>query len=250
MTFGLASFFKYYDLPLALKKVIPNTSMKLEDYTPSLEDLQKLYRLNDLPTKFLLSVMRDCPARVGDLVKIVLPQLPKNEFMIKSDKENVVGKCYFSDSTIELFNQMIKANLILPTTERGLSKMIEKACKIANLPMMNPHLFRKFFFSVGVNLNINEITLKVLMFKSVGKDVLTYILNKNELKESWNLIVNAMPLEPKNGNGRVKNIEESLDLVFKVLRRMVEKEMARDGNIVMHVKCPDDKTVLMEYLGE
>ena len=242
VTFGLASFFKYFELPLMLKRVIPNTSMKIEDYVPSLEDLQKAFRLGDLQTKVLLSLMRDSPCRVGDLVKKVIPQLPKKEFMIESEKENVVGKVYFSDSTIELFNQMVKAGLSLPTTERGIAKILEKACKVADLPSWNPHLLRKFFFSVGVNLNINEITLKVLMFKSVPKDVLTYVLNKENLKTSWQMIVNAIPLEKSSGNG-AERLDQLKDSMLSLEKENTNFK-TRIDNLQNHMMKLEDKVEL------
>jgi integrase len=242
VTFGLASFFKYFELPLQLKRVIPNTSMKIEDYAPNLEDLQKVFRLGDLQTKVLLSLMRDSPCRVGDLVKKVIPQLPKKEFMIESEKENVVGKVYFADSTIELFNQMAKTGLSLPTTERGIAKMLEKACKVADLPPLNPHLLRKFFFSIGVNLNINEITLKVLMFKSVPKDVLTYVLNKENLKTSWQMIVNAIPLEKTSGNG-AERLDQLKDSMLSLEKENTNFK-TRIDNLQNHMMKLEDKVEL------
>jgi len=80
---------------------------------------------------------------------------------------------------------------------------------------------------MGINLNINETIIKVLTFKSVSKDMLTYFLNRTELRESWQKIIHEIPLEKTNGNGRVTNIEETLDLVMKSLAKLLLPEIQR-----------------------
>lgn len=130
---AVRSFFSYFDLDLKLKGKIPDTKMRIERYTPTLEDLQKIYRLGDIQTKAVLSLMRDCPARIGDLVKRVIPRIKKKEFLIESEKETVVGKVYVSMETLQLFKQLEEAGVSLPKTKRGVGKLLEKACRIANL---------------------------------------------------------------------------------------------------------------------
>jgi len=246
--FGISSFFSYYDLDLKLKGKIPDTKIKIEKYQPTLEDFQKIYRLNDLQTKSLVSLMRDVPARVGDLVKRVIPRVPEKEFLIESEKEGVVGKCYISEETLELYKQMEKANLSLPTTKRGIAKLLERACNVADVPKFNPHLIRKYFFTVGINLNINRDILRVLMFKSVSKDVLTYLLNRTELKDAWKLVVNAIPLEPR-ANGRVTDVEEMTTLLARALIKLIERERGRPFGTMLGILAQGELTE-REYLEQ
>lgn len=213
--FGTAGFFSYYDLDLKLKGKIPDTKMKIETYQPNIEDIQRIFRLGDLQIKTLLGAMRDVPCRVGDLVKKVIPRLKEKEFLIESEKESIVGKCYLSPETSELYNQLEEAGLTLPTTKRGISKMLERACNVAGVIVWNPHILRKYFFTTASNLNINRDILRVLMFKSVSKDVLTYLLNREELRISWQQIVNAIPLE--NRNGKITNVEKELSELKQAL---------------------------------
>jgi integrase len=254
--FGISSFFSYYDLDLKLKGKIPDTKMKIEKYQPTLEDFQKIYRLGDLQTKTLISLMREVPARVGDLVKKVIPRVTEKEFLIESEKETIVGKVYISEQTLELYKQLQKANMSLPTTKRGIAKILEKASQIADVPKFNPHLIRKYFFTIGSNLNINRDILKVLMFKSVGKDILTYLLNRNELREAWSLVVNAIPLEQQRGNGRVNNLMDAMDLVLRVLRKMCIRELKAEGytegtlSILRDYSRYSYKEILEKYLEE
>jgi integrase len=138
---GAQSFFSYYDLPI--KTELPTT--KIEPYQPTLEDLQ---------IKILLNLMRDCPCRVNDLATKLIPQISdQKEFMIKSERESIIGKVYLSEEFLELYQQLKKANQNLPTTREGLAEILARASQIAEIPHLHPHLLRKFFFTIGVNLN-------------------------------------------------------------------------------------------------
>lgn len=205
--FGVSSLFRYYELPLTLKG-IPDIGMRLERYCPSLEDLQKLYHLNGIETKYLLSLMRDCPARVSDLVQII-PEMPSKEIEIRSKKENVEGKAFITDQSLELCQQMEQAGKTLPLTERGLGKLLEISCKNAGISKINPHLLRKYWFTIAANQGIGDLHLKILMFKNTDRRMRTYLLlNPTELRSSWEKVVNAIPLEQRNH--RVSNLEQQV----------------------------------------
>jgi integrase len=243
--FGISGFFSYYDLDLKLKGKIPDTKMKIESYQPKLEDIQKVFRLGDLEIKTTLSIMRDVPCRVGDLVKEVIPRIQQKEFLIESEKEEVVGKCYISDLTLELHSQLEKANLKLPNTKRGIAKLLERASNIAGIPKFNPHLVRKYFFTVGCNLNINRDVLKVLMFKSVSKDILTYLLNRTELKDTWQQIINQIPLEAKS-NGRINDIQKELE-ELRMVMRVIARYISPSG---ISEDMSEDMEILKKFLEE
>jgi hypothetical protein len=150
--------------------------------------------------------------------------MKESEFMIESEKANVVGKTYLSAETLELGSQLAKADLTLPTSKRGVAKMLERICKVAGLPAMNPHVMRKIFFTTACNLNINRDIIRVLMFKGLGKDILAYILNRGELRQAWEQITNAIPLEKKN-NGTVSL---NVDLIAKALARLITRELGKN----------------------
>lgn len=249
---GVQSFFSYFDLPLKLKGKIPDTRMKLERYQPTLEDFQKIYRLGDLQTKAVLSLMRDCPARVGDLVKKVIPRIKEKEFLIESEKETVVGKVYISEETLTLFKQLKEADLSLPRTKRGIGKLLEKASRIANIPKFNPQLMRKYFFTIATNLNLNRDIVRVLTFKSVSKDILTYWLNREDLRDFWKKVINAIPLESRP-NGRISSVEEMVALLSRVLIKLIEEERGRPFGTVLGILAKgelNEREYLEQYLKE
>jgi integrase len=217
--FGASSFFSYYDLELRLKNKIPDTQMKIDVNIPTLENLQNCFRLGDLQTKTVLGLMRDCPCRVGDLVKKVIPRMTEGTFLIESEKENVPGRVYISEMTLGLATQLQKSGLELPTTKRGIAKMLERICKIAGVPVFNPHIMRKIFFDTGCHLNVNRDILRILMFKTVNKDVLTYILSRDELREAWQQIVNSIPLEKVNGKANQLDVDTIAMALAKIIKR-------------------------------
>jgi len=216
---GLQSFFAYYDLPLKLKNKLPKMHMKIERYRPSLEDLQKLYRFSDLQTKAWLSLSRDVPGRMSDLLRITHEQIEQGEFMLLSGKENVIGKCYVTEATRELFKQCSASGIELPKTGRGINIMLERACKVAGISKINQHLLRKVWISKAIDLGLSEIVIKVLTFKSVDESMLTYWLNRTELRDHWKKVVGALPLEATRVYVRLPSIEEAVELVMEVQKQ-------------------------------
>jgi hypothetical protein len=216
--------------------------MKIETWRPSLADLQKLYVLNDLDVKAWLSLSRDVPARIGDLLKIsklLLENPNMNELIFKSQKENVIGKCYFSEQTKEFFSLKPK----IPSTNRGIDKMIKTACDRVQLPKINQHLLRKVWITTALNLGIPETVIKILSFKAVAKEDLTYYLDRENLRDYWQRVINAIPLEAKINN-KVGSLEETVNVIAKALARLIMKEL--DMKFLIPPK--DDLEIIRRFL--
>jgi hypothetical protein len=247
------SFFTYIDRPLKLKHKLPQIHAKIENWKPTLEDLQKIYALGGIEVKCWMSLSRDVPARMSDMLKITDEQIQSGEFQLLSQKEKVMGKAYTSQETRDLFNQLKEAKIVLPRTQRGVDKMMTKACLIAGtIKRLNQHLWRKLFISKAIDLGISEMIWKILTFKTVPATDATYFLNGSELKTYWEKIVTGIPLE-KKANGKIDNVQQGLDLVMKAIRKMVEREMGQKGyqiptqGIGLIVKKTDEE-ILREYL--
>lgn len=129
--------------------------------------------------------------------------------------------------------------------------MIERICKVSSLPVFNPHIMRKIFFTTASNLNINRDIVRVLLFKKTPKDILTYLLSRSELREAWQQIIDVMPLE-KKVNGKVSKLEEDVELITKVVVKAVRElrgnqYITPSRGIGLLVK-KTDKEILEEYL--
>ncbi|MCJ7770831.1 hypothetical protein MUP37_04545 [Candidatus Bathyarchaeota archaeon] len=237
----IMSFFTYMGTPLRLRRKIPRIHMKLEKWRPALENLQQVYKVGDISVKAWLCLSRDIPGRMSDMLTITNDQIQSGEWMIESKKENVVGKCYTSPETQELFRQLKKANIELPRTQRGIDLMMDKACRIAGLPQrLNQHLLRKVWITKAIDLGIQETIIKILSFKSVPEEMLTYFLGRSDLRDYWKRVTDSIPLEGKS-NGRLTSVEEELRTLKEALSS-VEKE-----NTISKVRIDNLQKKTMEY---
>jgi site-specific recombinase XerD len=223
------SFFTYIERPLKLKHKLPQIHIKIESWRPSLEDLQKIYGLGEISVKAWMSLSRDVPGRMGDMLSITPKQVKSGEFIILSEKEKVAGKAFISEQTRELFEQLESAKIELPRTQRGIDKMMAKACQISGMPKrLNQHLWRKIFISKAIDLGVSEMVWKMLTFKSVPNSEGTYnLLNGSELRTHWEKVVSEIPLESK-ANGRIGSLEEDFKLfmesLWEIAKPVVEKK--------------------------
>jgi hypothetical protein len=249
----IQSFFAYASCPLRLKHKLPKLHGKIENWKPTLEDLQKIYSLGDISVKAWMSLSRDVPARMGDMLRIRPEQVESGEFQMLSQKEGVMGKCFISEQTRTLFRQLEAAKITLPRSQRGIDKLMDKACKIAGLAQrLNQHLWRKIFITTAINQGISEVIWKILTFKTVPLETLTYLLQGNELKEHWEKITAGMPLEAKANGDHAKlqnDIEFITKIVVKIVKELRQPEATRSYGLGLIVQKTDEQ-VLREYLTE
>ena len=267
---GIRSFFSYYDVPLKLKGKIKSTSMKLDEVPITIEDIRQMYNYNGLTEKLWISLSVDAPLRIGDLLSLRREQIA-SEFLFKSEKEGVVGKVFLSERTLDLLKKFWNTvpeseyAFVTPQGNRydqdSINKMMKRACLKAGLSKnlckkFHQHLFRKLFISAAVNLGLQTEIIKILTFKNVGQDMLTYMLNRHDLREHWKKVTDVLDLEPTRANGRVDNLQEALDLVMKTLRTMIQRELeaqmkkGRGLPITIDFDELSDKEILEQYLKE
>lgn len=232
---GLRSFFSYNDCPLKLRNKIPTISMKLEQYKPSPQDIQALFKFGSLELKAYLSLMRDVPLRISDVLELVKMDL-KEEMMFKSGKEGIVGKCYITPGTLDLLKRAK-----LPSTSKGIAKMLLKGCEIAQIHAINPHLLRKWWISKALDLGLSDIVVKILSFKSVEQSMLTYWLSRDDLREKWQTVINALPLE-NQVNGRIGKVQDDMSILMRALGRLIMEQKQLEG-----ISLLDDNST-MEFL--
>jgi len=262
---AIQSFFSYYDVPLRLKRKLPNLHMKLDQKKLTPEDLRTLYKFNDLTIKTWLALSRDCSARISDLLEFKRDQI-KPEFLIKSNKESIVGKVFLSEETIDLFERFWKTipeskyAFSTPSGERydptGINKMLKRASKKAGLEdlKITQHSFRKLWITTAINLGMQTEIIKILSFKSVDPSLLTYFLDREDLRDQWQRVTSFLSLEPR-ANGRVDTLNEAVDLILKTLRKMILKEVSADQasgylGLVRDYSRMTLKEILEEYLKE
>jgi hypothetical protein len=218
------SIYTYMGKTLNIKHKLPEMTPKVENWRPSIEDLQKIYSSNDLLVKCWMSLSRDVPARMSDLLTVTYQQIQSGEegFDLLSKKEKILGRCYISEQTKELFKQLKASGLKLPTTARGIGIMMLKASKVCGLPVLNQHKWRKIFASKCLDLGISETAWKFMLFKSVSHSDSTYLMNSSNLRTQWQKVIDALPLIPKT-NGKASQLD--VDVIARALAKMIKREL-------------------------
>jgi len=227
-TIGIQSFFSYYNVRLQLRGKLPDTHMKLDAEKLTVEDLKLLWRFNDLRIKTWIAFARDCPARIGDLLAIRREQI-KPEFLIKSEKANVIGKVFLSEGTIELFEKYWKNvrkspyAFSSPHDQTNINRMLKGAAQKAGIKKkITQHSFRKLWITSAINLGLPDTVWKILSFKSVPQATLTYFLDREDLRDYWKKVTTFLSLEPQINN-RVGDVKKTVDLLKETLTTL-EKE--------------------------
>jgi hypothetical protein len=247
---GIQSLFAYAGSPLKVKNKLPRMHMKIENWKPTLEDLQKIYSLGDISVKAWMNLSRDIPGRMSDMLKITPEQVDLGEFQLLSKKEGVIGKCYTSEQTRTLFRQLGAAKITLPRSQRGVDKMMSSACRIAGTQRLNQHLWRKIFITTAVNQGVSEMIWKILTFKTVPLEQLTYFLDSSDLRTYWEKIVKSIPLEAKANGDHAKfqnDIEMITKIVVKIVKELRQSEATPSYGLGLIVQKTDQE-ILEDYL--
>jgi len=235
---AIRAYFSYYDVPLKLKGKVKGTHIRLDEAPVTIEDIRQMYRYANLTEKLWISLSLDFPGRIGDLLRLKRENI-SSKFMIKSQKERVIGKVFLSQRTLDLFdkhwNTVPKNEWAFATqrgkkySQNGINKMLKRCCKRAGLSKklsekFHSHLFRKVFQTTARNLGLNETIVKILAFHSVEQTALAYWLGQKELRTHWQRVANALNLEPKvtNANGRISSIQEIAHVAAEALTEFLE----------------------------
>lgn len=177
---GIRQFFRYYEVPILLRRGSDVGKSVLTDKTfpLSIEDLRKMFAIADLKQRVILSMAKDLALRIGDFVKIKredlpdLTQEPPIPFDIITEKEEVLAKANLSAETVELLKTYLptikdKPNpYLFPSNGKGyldedtfgwnLKELARKAgIVIPKGKRLTFHMFRKLFISTGKNLNVD-----------------------------------------------------------------------------------------------
>jgi integrase len=130
---GLRQFFRYYEVPIVLRRGSEVGKAILTDktYPLTIEDLRKMFAVADLKQRVILSMAKDLALRIGDFLRIKkedLPDLnqePPIPFDVMTGKEEVLAKAHLSAETVELLKTYLptikdKANpYLFPSNGKG-----------------------------------------------------------------------------------------------------------------------------------
>ncbi|MCK4320722.1 tyrosine-type recombinase/integrase, partial [Candidatus Bathyarchaeota archaeon] len=208
-TIGVLQLFRYFEMPLTtLSDEIKRTTVTTKDFVPRVEQYRLMFKVaDDLRSRLIISMGIDLGWRIGDFAKLrkdILPDLEQDApilFELITEKENVIAKSFLSQETVDLLKvylATVKDNpnpYLFPSNKEGyfdpesINRILRKLAAKANVMIpktkrLRFHAFRKRFLSECANLRVDVNTAKILVGKSVSKDMLTY-LSEVEHRESF-----------------------------------------------------------------
>jgi len=289
-TLGLMQFFRYYGMPITdvSFKTVPTT----KTFIPSVEQLRKMYAIADLRERVILSLGLDLAWRISDFITLEKQDIPdlsrKAPIPIEkiTRKESVISSTFISSETVELLKAYLptlpKENPYLFPSNRNkhlddesvnkiLKKLARKAkIKIPQNKRFTFHSLRKRFLSTCYNLGIDSEIAKLMVGKSIGQSMETYLadvklrdafirVREEALRLSETKAKSEIELKDKQIaklNERIKQLELTIRGMVEIygeeiLQKAMQKLKAEGiPSAIAEVKFSKNPMKVFEYLGK
>ena len=258
-------FLKYFKTEVKYRnKSMYKTVLTTRDHLLNISEVQEMAKVADLREQILLEVFL-MGLRIGDVSTLKwktfdVTTKPPVEISIYTRKEDVVARTFISEEFQGLLQKYLdkidKNNeFLFQSNRRGnlSSKRINQILKdladraqIKTHKVFRWHIGRKLFLRTCAELGVNAWNAKIMCGKSVSADIAAYI-NGVQLKNDFIKVSNVLKLFPKPvANGETKQM---LDVVFQVLRTLVEDKMKENG-LMMKTKPIDWQAIYEKLLPE
>lgn len=262
-TLGLRQLFRYYQMPLLMRKGtgVTKTVKTTRSFPLRIEHIREMFKVADLRERVILSMATDLALRMSDFIRLKksdLPDLnlePPIPFEIMTGKEDVVANAFLSAETVELLKSYISAlsqrekdrrerarrrggkvhenpylfpsNGSRPITEErvnGLLKILAEKARInTNGKSLTFHCFRKVFLSESVNSGIGLTAGKKLIGKAMPQSDDTY-LTTVQLRAKFIQLKKFLTIQQTAEPESEKKIEDLKDVVTGLQKDLVRQE--------------------------
>jgi len=233
-------FLKYFHTTVEYRKKlgIYRSVRTTRDHRLSISDVQEMAKVSDLREQILLEVLL-LGLRIGDVVNLEWKTFDVNgelpiPIQIITKKEQVEAQGFISSEFKELLDKYLppldkrnpylfqskKGNL---TTKRldGILKDLGNRAGIKTHGLFRWHIGRKLFLRTCAELGVSSWSAKLMCGKAIPTSDDVYV-HDAELKNDFIKVSKVLRLRPEvQGNGRVGNLEESIDLVLKALKKII-----------------------------
>lgn len=257
-TEGIRQLFRFYemdvkDLPTEVTRKVVTT----KDFVPTVQQYRDMFNCGALVDRTIISMALDLGWRVGDFSKIkkdTLPSLDREApipYDLITEKEEVISKSFLSSQTVQLLKTYMKTlpkdnPYLFPSNNHkhldseSINKRLKVLAKKAKIRMpkgkrLRFHAFRKRFISECANLKIDINTAKILVGKSVSKDMLTY-LSEVEHKKAFLEVHERLKLTVEPELKAVVSVKEAR--IRELEKRVEELEILNRGLIEALKKAP------------
>lgn len=273
----IIQYAKYNNIQLNIRKSlgIYHTTITTRDHMLIVDEARALHEVGSLEEKVIVKTWL-LGLRIGDVVRLKWKQLdiePSKELvevLVNTRKEEIVAHVFIDPEFQQLLAKYIpnldQNNPYLFQSERKkhLSEKqmlrriqsLQKRAGIKARGSFNWHVGRKLFLRTCAENGVTSWNAKLLCGKQVDKSIKTYI-NHVSLKKDAEKVFSVLRMEPIKANGRISNIQQAMDLVLKVLRKMIIKELQTEGysvegmlGIIRDYSRLTHREILEKYLEE
>ena len=241
-----------------------------------MSEAQEMYGVGSLEEKVMVKTWL-LGLRIGDACRLEwqwfdlgeVTEEPK-EVLIHTKKEGIVANCFIDEE----FQRPLKKHLpnldqnnpYLFQSEKGgylserqLLRKLQSLQKRAHIDSRGKnfgwHIARKLFLRTCAENGISVWNAKQMIGKAIPRSDDTYVHNAR-LAVDAKKVLNVLKMEPSRSNGRVTNLQQAMDLVLKVLRKMIVKELTTEGygegmlGVIRDYSRLTYKEIMEEYLKE
>jgi integrase len=218
-------------------KTVPTT----RDHRTLISEIQEMAKVADLREQALLEVYL-LGLRIGDVSALEWKTFDVNgevpiPILINTNKENVVARSFISQefkaildkylNTIDknnkyLFQSARKGHLTTRQIDNILKGLVKRA-GVVNHGLFRWHTGRKLFLRTCAELGISSWSAKLMCGKSIPASDDTYV-HDAELRNDFTKLSNTLKLYPKTTADQT-DLKKSIDLIFQVLRSLVEDKL-------------------------
>jgi len=247
---GIMQLFRYYNMGITLRTGSPvsRTVVTTSDFILQPEHVRAMFHVaKDLRSKLLVSMGNDLGWRISDILSIKrnelpnLEQEPPIEWIRITKKEKVVGKSCLSKTTVALLKEylvsfptqnpyLFHSNTKNHISDETVNARLRDLAREAGIELGNMklhwHCFRKMIISQAKNLGIDPDIIKLLIGKSVKKDILTYMTGI-DVKTAFNKFQEILGITAFTEES--ENIVKAMEIEIKELKQALIR-VQQDAN--------------------
>jgi site-specific recombinase XerD len=251
MCLGIMQLFRYYNMGITLRTGSPvsQTVVTTSDFILQPEHVRAMFHAaKDLRSKLLVSMGNDFGWRISDILSIKrselpnLKQEPPIEWIRITKKEKVVAKSCLSKTTVTLLKEylfsfptknpyLFHSNTKNHISDETVNARLRDLARDAGIELGNLklrwHCFRKMIISQAKNSGIDPDIIKLMVGKSVKKDMLTYMTGI-DVKTAFNKMqeVSGISAFTEESESMVKAMESEIKELKQAMVRLQQDGQA------------------------
>jgi len=251
MCLGIMQLFRYYNMSITLRTGSPvsQTVMTTRDFILQPEHVRAMFHASkDLRSKLLVSMGNDLGWRISDILSIKRSELPNLEqeapieWIRITKKEKVVAKSCLSKTTVALLKEylfsfptknpyLFHSNTKSHISDETVNARLRDLARDAEIELGNMrlrwHCFRKMIISQAKNLGVDPDIIKMMVGKSVKKDMLTYMTGV-DVRTGFNRLQEVLGIRAftEESENIVKSLKAEIEELKQALIRLQQDAQA------------------------